>query len=332
MIKYSLALLTATAVVFSAGCDGACCGTPAPTAVILGLTAGQSVTTDSFTLSDGGSHDNNNGGSVTTRQWTVDGQDAQAGDSLAAGSHEVCLLVTDNDGLTNETCGTVIVSTGANPAPVASVNAPASCTPNSQVDISGSGTDDGSIASYSWTPSSITGESGQITCPASGSTTVCLTVTDDEGKDSTQVCKTINATNCPTLAITATKVGDPGDGTVINGVTNASTANSTELIGGGTYKFEHTWADCPNTTCTWNTLQSTVTDGDYSAKTKDCIIGGAVQSGDSIDSHVVGVDPASATINVTTCGSASDWIEIKVEVKCTGANTGTAIGYFNLDN
>ncbi|HIP60121.1 MAG TPA: hypothetical protein EYH01_06820, partial [Campylobacterales bacterium] len=121
MIKYSLVLLTAAAVIFSTGCESECCGTPAPTALILGLTAGQSVTTDSFTLSDGGSHDNNSGGSVTNRKWTVDGQDAQVGDTLTAGTHEVCLFVTDNDGLTNQTCGTVEISAAANPAPVASI-------------------------------------------------------------------------------------------------------------------------------------------------------------------------------------------------------------------
>ena len=116
MIKYSLALLVAAAAVVGVvGCDGECCGTPAPTAVIAGLKAGQSVTVDGFTLSDGGSHDNNNGGSVSSRKWTVDGQSAQAGDALATGKHEVCLLVTDNDGLTDKTCGTVIVGAVAGP-------------------------------------------------------------------------------------------------------------------------------------------------------------------------------------------------------------------------
>jgi len=186
MYKYSLVLLAASAVLFSGCGEGECCqNINAPIAVI------ESGALNSGTLSGVGSRDTNADGSIVSYKWTVDGNNVDATYTLPDGTHEVCLTVTDNDGLTNSTCKSVTIDPATNAKPVATVNAPATCIADSNINISGSGTDDGSIASYNWTPDTIMGQTGAITCPSSGSTQVCLTVTDNEGLASDEVCKTI---------------------------------------------------------------------------------------------------------------------------------------------
>ena len=192
MIKYSLVLLTAAAVIFSTGCESECCRTPGPTAVISGLVAGRTVTTDSFILKGTESHDNNDGGSIAKYSWTVDGVPAAEGQTLSDGTHEVCLTVTDNDGLTNKTCGTVVVGTATTDPKAIITQLPTTCTPGDTLNVSGT-TSTGNPTSYAWIPASIgTSANGTVACPASGSQEVCLTVTNAAGATN-RTCKTVTA-------------------------------------------------------------------------------------------------------------------------------------------
>ncbi len=188
MVRYSLALLSvATAAVLFSGCgDGGCCATPSPTAVIAGLKAGEVITRENFTLSGIESHDNNSNGRVVDYLWTVNGTEVASGYTLPVGTHDVCLTVTDNDGLTDKTCGKVTITATTNQAPTARITPalPTSCTAGQILNVSGatSSDTDGNIASYAWTPASIgTSASSTVTCPSSGPFQVCLTVTDNDG-------------------------------------------------------------------------------------------------------------------------------------------------------
>ncbi|MCH9812976.1 MAG: PKD domain-containing protein [Epsilonproteobacteria bacterium] len=207
MVKYSLIALAAATVLFT-GCDqGECCGAGgvAPTAVIASaaLAAG--------TLDGTGSKDNNDDGRIVKEEWSVDGTVVDPTNYvLAAGTHTVCLTVTDNDDLTNQTCQDVTIAAG-NRAPTAAITAPTAatitCDAGEVVQFTGSGTDsDGEISSYAWTPASVSGSGANVTytCPASGSQQVCLTVTDNDNAISTNsACKTVTVNTPTELAPTA---------------------------------------------------------------------------------------------------------------------------------
>ncbi len=240
MIKYSLVLLAAVAVFSGCGEDECCFSGIAPTAVIAGLGAGQTLVADSFTLGDGGSSDSD--GTVSSRTWTVGGVEVENGYTLPVGTHDVCLLVTDNDGLTDKTCGKVTINEVANVAPTARVTAPSTCDAGDTINISGttSSDSDGNVASYAWTPTSITGATGTITCPASGSQEVCLIVTDNDGEVSsnTDNCKTItvNTVVPSTFGLIASSTGDG-----FNIFCSSDDATNNITIGAGTDIQEIYW-------------------------------------------------------------------------------------------
>ena len=308
MIKYSLVLLTAAAVIFSTGCESECCGTPAPTALIDGLNAGATVTTSSFTLSGARSHDNNDGGTITNYSWTVDGVAANEGQTLSAGSHEVCLTVTDNDGLTNETCGTVVIGVATGPKAIITQLA-ITCTVGDTLNVSGS-TSTGSPVSYAWTPSAIgTTASGTINCPAAGvAQEVCLTVTDSAGATN-QTCSTVTgaaeATSC-NPAITA----KDSAGNVV-----------TTVSAGGIYTFENnvTAANCPAAECTWS-ASSTKNDNEIGGY-YTCLIENSHANTDdesNTDPHVTLMDTGSnANILIRTCSASNNYKVLKVDLDCT---------------
>jgi hypothetical protein len=236
MIRYSLVLLAAAAV-FSGCSSSECCEKGiAPIAVIAGLGAGQTLVADSFTLGDGGSSDSD--GTVSSRTWTVGGVEVENGYTLPVGTHDVCLLVTDNDGLTNKTCGKVTINEVANVAPTAVVTAPdgVTCDAGVELTLNGNGTDtDGTVAvsTYVWNPNTnITGSGASVTytCPASGSQEVCLTVTDNDGASSVETvasCKTItvNTVTPVTFGLRAFGTGTPPDGYNIRCSSDGTTDN-----------------------------------------------------------------------------------------------------------
>ncbi len=119
------------AIVLLNGCDSACCqdvalaetiavkGNQTPIPVITGLPAKAPCGTE-LTASGTQSHDPD--GTIASYQWQLDG-DALAGEGSALATlpcdgknHTVCLTVTDNKGLSQTTCQTIVVDNGT-PAP-----------------------------------------------------------------------------------------------------------------------------------------------------------------------------------------------------------------------
>ncbi len=207
MMRYSLVLLAAVAMFNGCG-DGSCCDSepevtaenPAPVARISGLGSGSSFTCTAgnpLSINGDGSSDDS---AIASSSWTVDGQSVDVGNITCptSGSQEVCLTVVDDQGKSNQACKTVTASVSpSNVAPIARITGlpTGDCTSGDDVNVIGSTSSDGdgSVASYAWTPTSIgTAASGTITCPdANVSQEICLTVTDDDGEDSSQVCSTI---------------------------------------------------------------------------------------------------------------------------------------------
>lgn len=304
MIRYSLVLLTAAAVIFSAGCDGECCGTPSPTAIIDGLNSGQTLNATAFTLSGARSHDNNDGGSITNYTWTVDGAAASEGQTIPSGTHEVCLTVTDNDGLTNQSCGTVIIAAASGPEAIIT-QLPTTCTPGDTLNVSGS-TSTGSPVSYAWTPNTIgTTASGTINCPAAGvAQEVCLTVTDSA--DATdQTCSTVTGVAAEITCNPSITAKEDGTNNIV-----------TSLIAGDTYNFENnvTAENCPTAVCTWSVKShNTVSDSFFTCLIENTYTG---VDDNNTDKHVtLDGTGSTAAIDIRTCASNYDYLTI--DLNCT---------------
>ncbi|MGB0653011.1 MAG: PKD domain-containing protein [Thermoplasmatota archaeon] len=112
------------------------------------------------------------------------------------GDHEVCLTVTDNDGVTGVGCQTLSV---LNVAPVADfAGAGGTIGTNTDVPLTDLSTDsDGTIASWAWDFGDGATSSDQDPVHQfadDGLYDVCLTVTDDDGATAT-ACQTIEALN-----------------------------------------------------------------------------------------------------------------------------------------
>ena len=144
-------------------------------------------------------------GNIASRSWDF-GDGATSADAnpvhtyASAGSYDVTLVVTDDDGATDSKTVTVTVD-GANTAPVADFDVSVDGLVASFTDASGD--DDGSIVSRSWdfgdgAASSEANPSHAYT--AAGAYDVTLTVTDDDG-----------ATDSKTMAVTVSG-GDTGGG------------------------------------------------------------------------------------------------------------------------
>ncbi len=125
-------------------------------------------------------------GSITGYAWTFgDGATSIAAAPshtyALAGTYGVTLTVTDDQGLTGTTSGSVTVTQPPDQPPVASFTA----TPTDLTvafDSSGSSDPDGRITGYAWTfgdGATSTAASPSHTYPASGTYTATLTVTDD---------------------------------------------------------------------------------------------------------------------------------------------------------
>jgi PKD repeat protein len=108
----------------------------------------------------------------------------------ASGSFTVTLTVTDNEGGTSTCTTTAEIGPAENQPPVCDANGPYSGTVGQPVSFDGSGSNDpdGTIDSYAWDfgdGSTDTGSNPTHTYQTSGSFTVTLTVTDNQGASST---------------------------------------------------------------------------------------------------------------------------------------------------
>ena len=146
-------------------------------------------------------------GTIASYSWAVDGTEIATGvmptASFAVGVTTVVLTVTDNEGATGTDIVEITVEAFVgNQDPVADAGPDQTVTDadnggDEDVTLDGSAsTDDGTIASYSWSENSVeiaTGMMPTVTL-AVGAHTITLTVTDDEGATGTDdVVITVNA-------------------------------------------------------------------------------------------------------------------------------------------
>jgi len=176
---------------FSFGCNGGGTVNKLPTAVI---------DTPSCTLlacDFVGSNSSDSDGTIDSYAWDFgDDSGSNVADPPthtygAKGTYNVSLTVTDDDGATDTANVSVIVDDGINIAPTAVItlincsNATRTCTYNGN----GSSDSDGSISSYAWDFGDNTPNGGGVTTSHTyagyGDYLVSLTVTDNEGADST---------------------------------------------------------------------------------------------------------------------------------------------------
>ncbi len=161
------------------------------------FTYSPSIPTAGSLISFNASASSDSDGSIVLYEWdfTGDGVTDATGVSQArafsAGTHNVTLKVTDNDGATDTQLRSISVSYVANQPPTASFTvSPSSGQPGTwfTFNAGGSSDTDGSIVSYAWnfgdgkTDSGVTAYNSYA---AAGTYTVLLTVTDDDGSTNT---------------------------------------------------------------------------------------------------------------------------------------------------
>jgi PKD repeat protein len=243
-------------------------GTPTPN---VSPVAEFSVETDGLTADVDGSASSDPDGTIASYAWTFgDGGTATGATAshtyATAGTYDVTLTVTDDDGATKSVTTQVVVTT----PPVADFTA---TVDGARVDVDGSGsTDDGTIASYAWTfgdGGTATGATASHTYAAGGTFEVTLTVTDDAGETGSvtrtvtvalpNVAPTASFTTSPdglTLGVDGTGSSDP-DGTIASyawsfgdgGTATGSTASHT-YSQAGTYDVTLTVTDDDGATAT----------------------------------------------------------------------------------
>ena len=173
-----------------------------PVASFTSTVSGLSVTFDSTASSDPD-------GTIASRSWTFgDGGTATTVKPdhtyAAAGSYDVTLAVTDNQGGTNQVTKSVTVTAPANQKPVARLSTLVTDLKVS-VDGAASADPDGTIASYGWDygdGATGTGRTDSHTYAAAGTYTVTLTVTDNDRATDTAT-KSVTVTAAPATDVVA---------------------------------------------------------------------------------------------------------------------------------
>ncbi|RKZ61594.1 MAG: hypothetical protein DRQ44_11650, partial [Gammaproteobacteria bacterium] len=194
-----------------------------PTANANGPYSG--TTGNNVSFSSAGSSDSD--GNIVAYNWNFgDGSSSNNANPnhayVAAGTYNVSLTVTDNDGATDSDSTTASISDQppGNIAPTANANGPYSGTTGNNVSFSsvGSNDPDGNIVAYNWSfgdGSSSNNANPTHAYAAAGTYNVSLTVTDNDGatgSDSTSATITNNQPQpIPNISINSTSVnGAPG--------------------------------------------------------------------------------------------------------------------------
>jgi PKD repeat protein len=151
-----------------------------------------------------GSLSEDSDGSIVSYAWNFGDGSTGTGATpshtyAAAGTYNVSLTVTDNDGATDTATTTASITDPANVAPIADPNGPYTGTSGTSVLFDGSLSEDsdGTIVSYAWDfgdGSTGTGATPSHTYAAAGTYNVSLTVTDNDGAiDTATTMATINS-------------------------------------------------------------------------------------------------------------------------------------------
>ena len=133
------------------------------------------------------------------------------------GNQTLCLDVTDNDGLSDRNCTVIVGQQVPNKPPVAKIAADSTeCIVGEQVTLDGSGSsdDDGFVAHFNWKPAGADNVRYTFACTIPGVHQVCLSVTDDKGLQSQQVCEAISVRKPANKAPVAVIEGLPAECTV----------------------------------------------------------------------------------------------------------------------
>jgi PKD repeat protein len=169
-------------------------------------------TSDTVTFDASGSSDPD--GTIQSYDWDLGDGTTATGETAShsygsSGTYTVTLTVTDDNGATDTTTQTVTVGSPPNQPPTASFT----LSPNNPdtadtvtFDASGSSDPDGTIQTYEWDfddGTTLTGEMSSHSYSSSGTYTVELTVTDDNG-----------ATDTASKTVSVSRSGGGGDATV----------------------------------------------------------------------------------------------------------------------
>ncbi|QNP51184.1 PKD domain-containing protein [Hymenobacter qilianensis] len=198
-------------------------------------------------------------------------------------------------------------TTPTNPAPVANAGADKTITlPTNSVVLTGSGTDDGSIAGYSWsqvgtTPSTATlsgANTASLTASGlvAGTYTFALVVTDNLGKASAadQVVVTVNSTTTPT---NPAPVANAGPDKTITLPTNSVVLTGSGTDDGSIKSYAWTQASGPSTATlsgvnTANLTASSLVSGSY---VFSLTVTDNLDKASAADQVTVTVNPATTT-------------------------------------
>ena len=193
--------------------------------------------TSGLTLSANGSGSSDPDGTVASYSWNFGDDKTATGATTshayaAAGTYQVTLTVTDDDGATASVTKPVTVTAPGNTAPVAAFSAPATGL-RVAVDGGASTDADGTVQSYAWNfgdGGTATGVTASHDYAAAGTYAVALTVTDDKGASNTATKQvTVTAPGAPSTIAT-----DTFTRTVTNGWGSAATGGAWTANGSGT--------------------------------------------------------------------------------------------------